>query len=252
MFAGNAVALEGFRHALLTEGRFNPTAFQNRQNYFAKRNITAVVTELPLELVGAGKVRAWATVSLVGHAPEVQLSRFGLSLLTHLFLSHVKVREDDTRSSSVDYLARFSGYIGGLAERLTTLAGSSANPADYAKRLVARLCPMTLSYELDTAAAFDFVGLNGRALTDDAMDVILTLATNTAPGDGVAPDRSRTRGVFPTSEHHTRSPSKPRSCPTERRQRSNHFSMSNCFAEGALLPGGEETLVDQPFGGPAQ
>jgi hypothetical protein len=120
-----------------------------------------------------------------------------LSLLTHLFLSHVKVREDDNRSSPVDYLARFSGYIGGLAERLTTLAGSSANPADYAKRLVARLCPMTLSYELDTAAAFDFVGLNGRALTDDAMDVILTLATNTAPGDGVAPDRSRTRGVFP-------------------------------------------------------
>ena len=29
------------------------------------------------------------------------------------------------------------------------------------------------------------------------MDVILTLATNTALGDGVAPDRDRTRDEFP-------------------------------------------------------
>ena len=29
------------------------------------------------------------------------------------------------------------------------------------------------------------------------MDVILTLATNTALGDGVAPDRGRTRSDFP-------------------------------------------------------
>jgi hypothetical protein len=63
--------------------------------------------------------------------------------------------------------------------------------------LVARLFPTTLPYELDTPAAFDFAGFNGRALTDDVMDVILTLASNTALGDGVAPDRGRTRGDFP-------------------------------------------------------
>ena len=44
---------------------------------------------------------------------------------------------------------------------------------------------------------FGFAGFNGRALTDDVMDVILTLATNTALGDGVAPDKNRTRDEFP-------------------------------------------------------
>jgi hypothetical protein len=54
-----------------------------------------------------------------------------------------------------------------------------------------------LPYELDSPAAFDFVGFNGRALTDDAMDVMLTLATNTALSDGVAPAMKRVRETFP-------------------------------------------------------
>ncbi len=73
---------------------------------------------------------------------------------------------------------------------MTGLAGSASSPSDYAHRLVGRLCPTTLPYELDTAAAFDFVGFNGRALADDVMDVILTLATNTALGDGAATERA--------------------------------------------------------------
>lgn len=197
MFAGDAAALEAFRGALLKEGRFNPKAFQNRQNYFAKRNVTAIVIEFPIGLVGKGRVRAWATVSLVGHAPEVQVSRYGLPLLTHVFLSDQTLREDYNHSTPADDPGRFSRHISQLAEQLTTLAGSAADPSDYARRLAARLCPTTMPYELDTVAAFDFVSLNGRALTDDVMDLILTLATNTALGDGVTPDRTRTRSVFP-------------------------------------------------------
>jgi hypothetical protein len=53
-----------------------------------------------------------------------------------------------------------------------------------------------LPYELGTSAAFDFAGFNGRALTDDVIDVMLTLATNTGLGDGVAPDKDRTRSEF--------------------------------------------------------
>ncbi len=51
--------------------------------------------------------------------------------------------------------------------------------------------------ELDTPAGFDFAGFNGRELGDDAMDVMLTLATNTPLGDGVTPDIGHTRGEFP-------------------------------------------------------
>ena len=197
LFAGDAAALEAFRSAFFKEGRFDPAAFRGRKDYFAGRNVTAIVLEVPGELIGRGQVRAWATVSLVGHAPEVQVSRWGLPLITHVFLPEMDMREDYNRSTPADDLSRFAGQIGGIAERLTGLAGSASSPSDYAQRLIARLCPTTLPYELDTAASFDFAGFNGRALTDDVMDVILTLATNTALGDGVAPDRTRVLGEFP-------------------------------------------------------
>ena len=197
LFAGDAAALEAFRSAFFKEGRFDPAAFQNRKNYFAGRNVTAIVLEVPCEWIGRGKVHGWATVSLVGHAPEVQVSRWGIPLITHVFMPDSAMREDYNRSTPADDLPRFSGQIGGIAERLTGLAGSAPDPPAYALRLIARLCPTTLPYELDTAAAFDFAGFNGRGLTDDVMDVILTLATNTALGDGVAPDRGRVSGEFP-------------------------------------------------------
>ena len=47
----------------------------------------AMVLEVPSALIGQGKVHAWATASLYGHAPEIQISRWGLPLFTHLFLS---------------------------------------------------------------------------------------------------------------------------------------------------------------------
>ena len=61
------------------EQKYNPQAFVNRRNFFANRNVSAIVLEVPNRLIGEGTVRAWATASLVGHAPEVQVSRWGLA-----------------------------------------------------------------------------------------------------------------------------------------------------------------------------
>jgi hypothetical protein len=62
---------------------------------------------------------------------------------------------------------------------MTTYAGSAADPGEYGKLIAARLCPNILPYELGTSAAFEVASFNGRALGDDALDVMLTLATNT-------------------------------------------------------------------------
>ena len=80
---------------------------------------------------------------------------------------------------------------------MTTYAGSAGEPGEYGKLIAARLCPNTLPYELGTSAAFEVVSFNGRALGDDALDVMLTLAANTPLVDGVAPDRGRIRRDFP-------------------------------------------------------
>jgi hypothetical protein len=197
LFAGDGAALGVFRNALFNENRFAPEAFLNRKNFFERRNICAIVIELPVEMIGHGLVHAWATASLYGHAPEVQVSRWGLPLITNAFIPDMKMREDFNRAVPAEDLARFGTHIGGVAEKLSGLAGSVADPGAYGKQLAARLLPAVLPYELGTVAGFHFAGFNGRALTEDVMDVILTLATNTPLGDGVAPDRARIRKDFP-------------------------------------------------------
>jgi Domain of unknown function (DUF4331) len=197
LFAGDAMALGEFRTALFEKERFEPSAFESRKNFFAGRNVTALVLEVPTPLVGQGVVRGWATASLYGHAPEAQVSRWGLPLITNIFMPDLAMREDFNRSTPIEDIPRFSAQIASVVARLTRLAGSAADPDDYARRLIERLCPVTLPYELDTDAAFGIAEFNGRGLADDVMDVILSLATNTTLTDGVAPDRSRMRDGFP-------------------------------------------------------
>jgi hypothetical protein len=108
------------------------------------------VLEVPSHSIGHGR----ATSSLYGHAPEVQISRWGLPIVTNVFMPDLDMREEFNCATPQDDLKRFAPQIGLVAEKLT----------------------------------------------DDVMDVILTLATNTALADGVAPDKARTRGEFPYFE----------------------------------------------------
>jgi hypothetical protein len=197
LFAGDAMALGEFRTAFFEKGQFHPQAFQNRKNFFAGRNVTAIVLEVPTSLIGKGLVRGWATASLHGHAPEVQVSRWGLPLITNIFMPEPALREEFNRAVPAEDISRFSKPIGDVATNLTRLAGSAADPAGYGQTLVQKLCPVILPYELDTEAEFTVDRLNGRGLADDVMDVMLTLATNTPLSDGVAPDKSRMRDEFP-------------------------------------------------------
>jgi hypothetical protein len=197
LFAGDGAALGKFRTSLFKDNKYEPEAFLNHKNFFTNRNVSAIVVEIPTSLIGKGKVHGWTTVSLHGHAPEMQVSRWGLPLITNAFIVDMDMREKFNRGVPADDVANFGAQIGGVGEKLSGLAGSAAVPSDYGKQLVARLLPATLPYELGTPAAFDFAGFNGRGLADDAMDVILTLATNTALGDGVAPDKGRIRPEFP-------------------------------------------------------
>jgi Domain of unknown function (DUF4331) len=198
LFAGDGVAINKFKAAFYEHNRFSPAEFQNHQNIFEKRNVTAIVLEVPTELIGRGKVRSWATSSLYGHAPEMQICRWGWPLFTHIFLlPDVKLSEAFNRGVPSNDISVFGAHVEDVAKRMTTLAMSAGDPAEYAKQLAAKLLPNVLPYELDTSAAFDFAAVNGRALSDDVMDVILTQTTNTALADGVAPDVRRIRADFP-------------------------------------------------------
>jgi hypothetical protein len=200
LFAGDAIALRAFLKSFYEEQRFKGEAFLNRQNFFENRNIIAIVLEIPSDLIGQGSVNAWATASLYGHAPEMQVSRWGLPLISNLFLNDPKNqdwKELYNASEPSSDITHLSQPIGEFAEKMSTYAGSVANPSEYRQQIVARLCPVMLPYKLGTAAAFDHAGFNGRPLGDDVMDVMLTLASNKPLADGVAPNRSRIRSEFP-------------------------------------------------------
>ena len=76
-FAGDASALESFE-AALAAGKYTPEAFENHSDFFHPRHVAVIVVQVPTELIGVGLVHGWATVSLHGHAPDVQVARWGL------------------------------------------------------------------------------------------------------------------------------------------------------------------------------
>jgi hypothetical protein len=196
VFAGDGAALESFEKAFV-DGRFTPEAFRSGVNLFQSRHIAVIVLEVPTEMIGQGQVHAWTTLSLYGHAPEVQVARCGLPLITHILIRDPDMREDYNRTAPSDDNTRFTDHMVDVIRETTRLAGSTADPDVYAHRVVDAFGTMTLPYCLGTPASFDYTGFNGRVLTDDVMDVMLPLTTNTALGDGVAPDPSLISADFP-------------------------------------------------------
>jgi hypothetical protein len=137
------------------------------------------------------------TVSLCGHAPEVQVSRWGLPLMTHIFITDPAVQDDYNRSLPAADVTRFSQIVADALARVTQLAGSTDDPAAYAQRVVERLFPTTLPYVLDSAASFGFAGFNGRAMTDNVENVMLSLQANSPIDQGAAVDRTNILDEFP-------------------------------------------------------
>jgi hypothetical protein len=197
LFAGDSEALRKFRTALAQENRFAAEAWQNRMNFFSRRNVTAIVLEVPTSMIGQGRVHAWATASLYGHAPEVQVSRWGFPLITNVLIPDETFRETYNRTGPAEDRANLAQALAQFAAQVSRLAGSAPNPTGYGSQVADLLCPIMLPYELGSDAAFSFAGFNGRALSDDVMDIIITLASNVPLADGVVPDRSRMRSDFP-------------------------------------------------------
>jgi hypothetical protein len=186
-FAGDAAALNAFKDAF-SEGHYRPDSFGNRVNSFHDRTIAAIVLEVPNSLISVTPhVQVWATVSLHGHAPDQQVARWGLPLFTHIFLPDDEVREQFNRSTPAHADAAFMSSTIDTVTRYVTASGTAADPGAYARRVAER----------GSAASFDFVGFNGRALSDNVMDVMLTLLVNAPLGTGIRPDPARFTSEFP-------------------------------------------------------
>jgi hypothetical protein len=200
LWAADAFAFFTTLTNLFSEDKYDPKTFEHRQNLFQDRNVMAIVLEVPNEMIGAGKVNAWATIGLYGHAPEVQICRWGYPLITHLFLSNPTTPEltDEYHAGApADDVRSIGPAIAAFTARLSARAGATANPDEYGAKVASMLCPSLLPYVIGSDARFSVEGFNGRSLSDDAYDVMLSLATNTTVRDGVSPNTSRLQRDFP-------------------------------------------------------
>jgi hypothetical protein len=80
--------------------------------------------------------------------------------------------------------------------KAATAASRATDPAGYAKLVVEALLPDVLTYRLGSFASYGFAGRDGRALTDDAVDLQLTTITNTPVTEGLKPP-TQLRTEFP-------------------------------------------------------
>ena len=56
--------------------------------------------------------------------------------------------------------------------------GTAEDPKSYGEKVAHRFLPNILPYEVGTPAVFGFVEWNGRSLTDNAPDVMFSIASN--------------------------------------------------------------------------
>lgn len=196
-FAGDAAALEKFK-AAFAEGRYETGAFDNHVNFFHDRTVAAIILEVPNRLISNDiQIHVWSTVSLYGHAPEQQVARWGLPLFTHIYLPNADVREQFNRSRPCDDVAVFAEATADSVRQYAQAAGTAADPGAYGRRVASLFGSLTLPYQLGTVASYDYAGFNGRSLSDNVMDNMLSLLTNSPLGTGIRPDPALIDSNFP-------------------------------------------------------
>jgi hypothetical protein len=77
--------------------------------------------------------------------------------------------------------------------------GTAEDPEGYATTVAHRLFPNILPYTVGTSAVFGFGHWNGRSLTDNAPDVMFSIATNSPVRLGIGKESvtSRPSAKFP-------------------------------------------------------
>jgi Domain of unknown function (DUF4331) len=195
--------------AHLLEGLQNERPIDNAEwtaaqaaSSFAGSQICAIVLEVPhsdLELRPGRPIGVWAAAKLATDAGGWrQVNRAGIPMMWPLF--RALGGDDDSAEYQRDTIARPAGDLANDAGRVAAFVTAAvrrtgvSDPEGYGRAVAARLLPDVLPYRVGTAAAFTFAGFNGRALADNAPEVMFGLVTNSAVPTGlVAASASETR-----------------------------------------------------------
>jgi len=176
------------------------------KNLFAGHTVYSIVLEVPdSELLpgvnGNRRVGIWAVSTLATDAGGWRsINRVGLPMIHPLFTQYnedLGNRLNAGRPS--DDFATYGAAVTKAIAGVVSANGTSEDPKAYAEKVAHRFFPNILPYEIGTPAAFGFAEWNGRSLTDNAPDVMFSIAANTPVRLGIGKESvtSKPSKTFP-------------------------------------------------------
>jgi hypothetical protein len=184
LLAGGGLADLG---GLVDCARTNPAP----TDFFLGLNGAAIVIELPDAALGS-TIRVWAATSIEENGARTQVERMGLPTINTVFNHTDATKDAYNRAEPRNDVADYSDDVSGVVALITDLAGTAADPEAYGDAIAGVLLPDVITY--NTAQPANFAALNGRALSDDVIQVALTVVANTPLDDCITND-----SVFRTS-----------------------------------------------------
>jgi hypothetical protein len=175
------------------------------KNLFAGHTVYAIVLEVPdAELLADAdkrQVGVWAVATRATDAGGWRsINRVGLPMIHPLFIQF----DDDlgnrlNAGRPSDDFATYGEVVGKAIAGVVSANGTAEDPQAYGKKVARRFFPNILPYEVGTAAVFGFAEWNGRSLTDNAPDVMFSIAANTPVRLGIGKESvtSKPSKTFP-------------------------------------------------------
>jgi hypothetical protein len=156
------------------------------KNLFAGHTVYSIVLEVPDDelLSGANdnrRIGVWAVATLATDAGGWRsINRVGLPMIPPLFTQYNEDLGNRLNAGRpADDFATYGAAVTKAIANVVSANGTAEDPKAYAEKVAHRLFPNILPYEIGTPAILGFAEWNGRSLTDNAPDVMFSIAANT-------------------------------------------------------------------------
>jgi Domain of unknown function (DUF4331) len=176
------------------------------KNLFAGHTVYSIVLEVPDKelLAEAGdkrRIGVWAVSTLATDAGGWRsINRVGLPMIHPLFTQYNEDLGNRLNAGRpADDFATYGAAVAKAIAGVVAASGTAEDPRAYAEKVAHRFFPNMLPYEVGTPAAFGFAEWNGRSLTDNAPNVMFSMAANSPVSLGIGKESvtSKPSTAFP-------------------------------------------------------
>ncbi|MEJ0019275.1 MAG: DUF4331 family protein [Acetobacteraceae bacterium] len=176
------------------------------RNLFDGHTVYSIVLETPdaellADAAGNKRVGIWAVATLATDAGGWRsINRVGLPMIHPLFTQFNEDLGNRLNAGHpADDFATYGEVVAKAVAGAVAANGTTDDPQGYGAKVAHRFFPNMLPYVVGTPASFGFVEWNGRAMTDNAPDVMFSLASNTPVRLGIGKESvtAKPSKVFP-------------------------------------------------------